>query len=90
MLTTRALSGTAATTRKRTNSLVRECFGGSCCLYQTRRPWLDDSHARIAQALAKGRAHRVVRAADDEVHDLDGVKTMSRRSLMRGKACEKK
>ena len=33
---------------------------------------LDDSHARIPQALAKRRAHRVVRAADDEVDDLDG------------------
>ena len=32
---------------------------------------LDDGHAWIPQALAKGRAHRVVGAANDEVDDLD-------------------
>ena len=36
------------------------------------REGLDDGHARIPQALAKRRAHRVIRAADDEVDDLDG------------------
>lgn len=36
------------------------------------REGLDDGHARIPQALAKRRAHRVVGASNDEVHDLDG------------------
>ena len=72
MPTARAPSGAAATTGKHANPLVRDCFGGSRCLYQTRRLWLDDSHVRIPQALPKGRAYRVVRAADGEVHDLDG------------------
>ena len=36
------------------------------------REGLDDGNARIPQALPKRRAHRVVRAADDEVDDLDG------------------
>jgi len=36
------------------------------------REGLDDGHARIPQALAERRTHRVVRAADDEVDDLDG------------------
>ena len=36
------------------------------------REGLDDSHARVSQALAKCRVHRIVCAADDEVDDLDG------------------
>ena len=36
------------------------------------REGLDDGHARIPQALAECRAHRVVCAADDEVDDFDG------------------
>ena len=47
----------------------RDC---AATLYPSRVERFDDGHARIPQALAKRRAHRVVRAADDEVDDLDG------------------
>ena len=36
------------------------------------REGLDDRDPRIPQTLAKGCAHRIVGAADDEIHDLDG------------------
>ena len=46
----------------------RDCAATLC---PSRVESFDDGHAWIAQALAKRRAHRVVRAVDDEVHDLD-------------------
>ncbi|GEM_PF-3971837 len=45
---------------------------GSCGFYHFRRLCFDDGHSRVPQALAKGRAHRVVGAANNEVDDLHG------------------
>ena len=47
----------------------RDC---AATLYPSWVESFDDGHARIPQPLSKRRAHRIIRAADDEVHDLDG------------------
>ena len=41
-------------------------------LYPFRQKNFDDRDPGFSEPLLKGRAYRVVRAADDEVHDLDG------------------
>lgn len=41
-------------------------------LYPFWQKSFDDRNPGFPEALPKGRVHRVVHAADDEVHDLDG------------------
>ena len=65
-------SRTPANSPRNSKTPAQQGFKGLSSFYHFRRLCFDDGHARIAQALAERRAHRVVRAADDEVDDLDG------------------